>query len=355
MKIQHSQQSKMHILINCFWFSFAVSLWLLLISGVLNICLGAENSSPPSPISTRKILKPTPSAMRTRTRPTATSTTTTTTTTTTSTSTTSAPPITSTTDSPYSSSTLNEPVSDYSTTTAVGNSTLNNIFDICTSGLKEPAPELSDSVEEENARNHHKHRVRHEKEFVFTIEGEAMLSVLTTDPTSALFVINRVNQANLIEADFHIGIRAIHIDNTMNAESLLLQEVQYHQECVLQAIGIFLDYDLYKLLERTIKDLEYNIWIIPSAHSWIFPKVAHLLNQMPWGDKIASVEIQTENLKLYNEFMDAVRREHMCLMHFKSDENIYIIFGSQLAHEFKENGTIFAVSVDRSNKAFIAG
>lgn len=47
--------------------------------------------------------------------------------------------------------------------------------------------------------------VRRQPELVQIIEGDVMLSVLTSDPVSAMFVINRVNQANLISADFEVG------------------------------------------------------------------------------------------------------------------------------------------------------
>nr|XP_044251403.1 protein bride of sevenless [Drosophila takahashii] len=196
--------------------------------------------------------------------------------------------------------------------------------------------------------------IRKQEEFVKILEGEVMLSVLTKDPDSALFVINRVNQANLIMADFEIGLRAINIDNASLAENLLLQEVQFLQQCTKYSLGIFLDWELYKQLEPVIKDLEYNIWPIPGTRAHLFPKVAHLLHQMPWGEKIASVEIATETLEMYNEFMEAARQEHMCLMHFKSDENVYIMFGNKLASHFKENGTLFSVPTDRTDDDFLA-
>lgn len=52
--------------------------------------------------------------------------------------------------------------------------------------------------------------VRKQPELVQIIEGDVMLSVLTSDPVSALFVINRVNQANLISADFEVGKQSEH-------------------------------------------------------------------------------------------------------------------------------------------------
>ncbi|XP_030374240.1 protein bride of sevenless [Scaptodrosophila lebanonensis] len=215
--------------------------------------------------------------------------------------------------------------------------------DICINGLQVTVT----NVDEEKI-------LRQQHEFMHIIEGDVMLSVLTTDPASALFVINRVNQANLIAADFEIGLRAIEIDNENLAENLLIQEVQFLQQCTRHALGIFVDFDLYKRMEDIIKELEYNIWPIPSTRALLFPKVAHLLHQMPWGEKIASVEILTENLEIYNDFMEAVRHEHMCLMHFKSEENIYIFIGNKLANQFIENGTIFAVPTERTDRDFVA-
>ncbi|XP_055851315.1 protein bride of sevenless [Episyrphus balteatus] len=191
--------------------------------------------------------------------------------------------------------------------------------------------------------------------FVQVIEGDAMLSVMTRDPITAIFVLNRINQANLIGADFEIGIRAIEIKDSELAENILLQEVQYLQQCVDHSIGLFIDVDIYNILEHVIDDLEYYIWPIPSARGLVFPKVAHLLYQMPWGEKIASVEILAENLNVYNDFMDAARKEHLCLMHFRSSDNIYIVFGNKMITNFHENGTIFVIPNGRTTKSFIAG
>ncbi|EDW84930.1 uncharacterized protein Dwil_GK12877 [Drosophila willistoni] len=226
-------------------------------------------------------------------------------------------------------------------TTAAGGGSL--VPEICLNGLQ-----LTISNPEEDPI------IQRQHEFVQIIEGDVMLSVLTKDPDSVLFVINRINQANLIKADFEIGIRAIKIENEASTENLLLQEVQYLQQCTQYSMGIFMDFDLYKHLESTIKDLEYNIWPIAGTRGHIFPKVAHLLHQMPWGEKIASVEIVTENLEMYNDFMEAARQEHMCLMHFKSDENVYILFGNKMANHFKENGTIFSVPTERTDEEFLA-
>ncbi|XP_037956782.1 protein bride of sevenless-like [Teleopsis dalmanni] len=233
-----------------------------------------------------------------------------------------------------------------STTDSDGSSsstTTNGVPDICLNGIKAT---IYNSAEDST-------NVIYEEDFVDVIERDVLVSVLTTDTISALFVMNRINQANIIEADFEIGMRAIYVQSESLAENLLIQEVEYLQQCVRHAIGIFIDFDLYKSMEDTIKVLEYNIWPIPKTRAFLFPRVAHLLYQMPWGEKIASVEIVTENLEIYNDFMEAVRHEHMCLMHFKSEYNIYILFGNKMANNFKENGTVFAVPTERTDRDFI--
>lgn len=227
--------------------------------------------------------------------------------------------------------------------TVVLSSTAPPIPIICVEGIKF-------GLEDENSKPDSS-----ENGFMQIIEGDAMLSVMTRDPTTAIFVVNRINQANLVDPDFEIGIRAIEIKVSEMAENILLQEVQYLQQCVEHSIGLFMDLDIYNMLKHVIEDLEYYIWPIPSARSLVFPKAVHLLYQMPWIEKIASVEILAENLDIYNDFMDAARKEHLCLMHFRSPDNIYIIFGNKLIKNFHENGTIFFIPIGRTTNSFIKG
>lgn len=70
-----------------------------------------------------------------------------------------------------------------------------NVSNICSEGIKSI---FSNSEDE-------KPIVKTEREIVQVLQGEVMLSILTTDPVSAMFVINRLNVANLLEADFEIG------------------------------------------------------------------------------------------------------------------------------------------------------
>lgn len=68
------------------------------------------------------------------------------------------------------------------------------IPEICIHGVK---IDLTDKLETQN--------IQYERDFVQVLEGDAMLSILTTDVASTLFVIDRINRANLLDADFEIG------------------------------------------------------------------------------------------------------------------------------------------------------
>ncbi|XP_036341902.1 protein bride of sevenless-like [Rhagoletis pomonella] len=81
-----------------------------------------------------------------------------------------------------------------STTEITDSSTSATIPEICIHGLRVMPTDM------DQAQN-----VRYERDFVHIIEGDAMLSILTTDVASVLFVVNRINRANLLDADFEIG------------------------------------------------------------------------------------------------------------------------------------------------------
>lgn len=131
--------------------------------------------------------------------------------------------------------------------------------------------------------------------------------------------------------------------------------MEYLNDCVTYPLGIFIDKELYERVEDLILDLGYNIWPLPSSRTLLFEKATSLLYSMPWTNKTASVEILAENPDDYNEFMEAARNQHLCLMYFRTRDNIYLVIGNKLIANFKENGTIFVIPTGRTDKSFIAG
>ena len=70
-----------------------------------------------------------------------------------------------------------------------------SINDICIHGIKAV---IVNSEEETTV-------IKNQNDLVEIIEGDIMISVITKDTISAMFVINRLNVANLLEANFEIG------------------------------------------------------------------------------------------------------------------------------------------------------
>lgn len=73
--------------------------------------------------------------------------------------------------------------------------TTDSINDICIHGIKA----VIVNSEEETTM------IKNQNDLVEIIEGDIMISVITRDTVSAMFVINRLNVANLLEANFEVG------------------------------------------------------------------------------------------------------------------------------------------------------
>lgn len=116
-------------------------------------------------------------------------------------------------------------------------------------------------------------------------------------------------------------------------------------------IGIFVDNDFYKDIAKVIEDLDYNIWEVRSNRKLSFQRYALLMQQLPWSDKLGSVEIRPDDDA--RDFLDAVEEENMCLMHFKSPSTLYILLNDETVTNFKEEGHVFVVSEVGMEDGFI--
>lgn len=139
-------------------------------------------------------------------------------------------------------------------------------------------------------------------------------------------------------------MRAIQINDKDKIADILLEEVEYLQNCVEHPIGIFIDDDIYKDIKKIIDDLDYNVWPLQSSRKLSYQRFALLMQQLPWNDKLNSVEIRPDDeVEDFRDFMDAVKEEKICLMHFKSSSTLYVLLNDESIKEFKEEGQVFAV------------
>lgn len=154
-----------------------------------------------------------------------------------------------------------------------------------------------------------------------------------------------------------LGTRTITILQPNDIKDLIVEEVQYLEQCVSNPIGILVSNGLWPIIADIVADLEYNIWKMPSPSQILFPSIAHLLYEFPW--KISnnpSVQLKAETAEIANEFLESAVNEHLCLTLMPSEVNTYIILGNEVLKDdsLDENGTIFAVPLFTAD-GFIKG
>lgn len=151
-------------------------------------------------------------------------------------------------------------------------------------------------------------------------------------------------------------MRAIQINNKEMVAEILLEEVEYLQNCVEHPIGIFVDNDIYKDITKVIDELDYNIWPIQSSRKLSFQRYSLIMQQLPWNDKLGSVEIRPDDdVEEFRDFMNAVKQEQICLMHFKSPSTLYVLLNEEAKKDFKEDGPVFVVLDGSLEKEFVKG
>lgn len=154
---------------------------------------------------------------------------------------------------------------------------------------------------------------------------------------------------------FFLGIRAIQINDRGRSADILLEEVNYLQNCVELPIGIFVENYIFKDLTKVIEDLDYNIWPIKSSRKLSFQRYSLLMQQLPWNDKLESVEIiPDEDVEDFRDFMAAVKEEKICLMHFKSTRTLYVLLNHESVRDFKE-GHVFVVLEGGMEEGLVKG
>lgn len=137
---------------------------------------------------------------------------------------------------------------------------------------------------------------------------------------------------------------------------IVLDEIDYLQNCVEHPIGIFVDGDLYRDITKVIEDLDYNIWPVKSNRKLSFQRYSLLMQQLPWNDKLGSVEIRPDDdVETFRDFIGAVVQEQICLMHFKSPSTLYVLLNHDTIKTFKEEGHVFVISEGNMEEGFMKG
>lgn len=95
-------------------------------------------------------------------------------------------------------------------------------------------------------------------------------------------------------------------------------------------LGIFLTNELWSDNKEKIKSLEFKIWPMPSTVDLKFRKIAHLLNELPWGNQNSSLDIRADSESQGKLFKDTLKLENFCIKIFSSDDKIVVVIGDVL-------------------------
>lgn len=162
--------------------------------------------------------------------------------------------------------------------------------------------------------------------------GDATVSLLTNEPIP-LHNINLagLNEALSSDANVTLGLRILYVNSGFGdggggsgsaLHDLLLREVQYLQQCTVSPIAILVLHEMWPLVADIADDIDYNIWRLPPASRLLFPKVAHMLYELPWnasGDGVgaaaaaATFSVHGADVADEHAFVEAALGEHLCL------------------------------------------
>ena len=69
---------------------------------------------------------------------------------------------------------------------------------------------------------------------------------------------------------------------------------------------------------------------MPSTVDLKFRKIAHLLNELPWGNQNSSIDIRADSENQAKQFNQILKLENFCIRVFSSDDKIVVVIGDEL-------------------------
>lgn len=154
--------------------------------------------------------------------------------------------------------------------------------------------------------------------------GDAIVTILTNEPLPMhSFDLGALNAA-LADgvasgaANESLGLRIIYVNRRLTGDAalhaLLLREVQYLQQCTVSPIAILVLHEMWPHVVDLADDIDYNIWRLPPATRLLYPKVAHMLFELPWnGSDSDALTVRADEVEEADAFVAAARAGHLCV------------------------------------------
>ncbi|XP_055546100.1 protein bride of sevenless [Wyeomyia smithii] len=179
----------------------------------------------------------------------------------------------------------------------------------------------------------------------YSLEGDYMVSLITNndDFGAILFIVDRINDLQLIKENGTLGLRIMFVRNTSDARQRLQDEVEYCKKCSRQSIGIFIVPSLWPFLQPFVGSMDFNIFLFPASDDLLYAMAAHLLYELPWSNPNSSVAVRSESTDHSNKFVAMCRLQQLCFENFPSDHTIFIVLGLTPSISFATNGTLIVI------------
>ncbi|XP_038117780.1 protein bride of sevenless [Culex quinquefasciatus] len=179
----------------------------------------------------------------------------------------------------------------------------------------------------------------------YSHEGDYTVSLITdqADFGAWLFVVDRINELQLIENNGTLGLRILFVRNLSQAHQSLEEEVVYQKDCSTNSIGIFVTQTIWSIVHPLVDTPGISVHPLPTSNDLLYAKAAHLLYELPWSNPNASIAVRSESSESTNKFTEICRHEHLCLENFPSNDTIFIILGMTKSVSFATNGTLIVV------------
>lgn len=139
-----------------------------------------------------------------------------------------------------------------------------------------------------------------------------------------------------------------------------MNEIEYHQQCINNSIGILIADPLWNSLKDLATDLEYNIWKLPSTGDILFPKIIRMLQEIPWNETkpIWSIEPVAKSFENLNQFLDIIKLNKNCfskLSTVSKSSNALILIGLEDSMKFENKELILAIPLSSLDVQHIKG
>lgn len=123
--------------------------------------------------------------------------------------------------------------------------------------------------------------------------------------------------------------------------------MQYLQECTTNPIAILVVDELWSDVVDIANAIDYTIWKLPCSSTVLFPKIAHILYELPWKPADHVIDVKSDDVELEMAFLEASRREQLCLVNTNLDKkpNIQIALGREIQKSVNQNLSINLMTI----------